>query len=117
MNGDDLGTAALITGALTFVLPPLVAWLRSYKAPAWVVGLIFFAVCFGAAALNLFLQDQILNPPAFDSARDLVKYYALNLLAVITAARVWYATFWKTVAAGALDGLENSGPRIGDDKQ
>lgn len=111
--GDDLSYAAMIAAALTFVLPPIVAALRGWNAPPWVVGLIFFGLCFIFAAVSLFLQDKILDPPAAVTGRELWKYYLLNLLAVITLARVWYSTFWKTLGAGALDGLERTGPQLG----
>lgn len=113
MTGDDVGFAAMIAGALTFFLPPIVSALRGWNAPPWVVGCIFFMLCFAFAAASLFLQDKILAPPDDITGRALWKYYLLNLLAVITLARVWYSTFWKTIGAGALDGLEHTGPQIG----
>lgn len=116
MTGDQQSIAALIIGALTFFLPPIVSALRGWNAPPWVVGMIFFALCFVAAGVSLYLQHEILDPPALNTRGDYVQYYLLNLLATITLARVWYGAMWKTIGAGALDGLEKTGPQIGADR-
>lgn len=112
---DQATITTIILGALTFFLPPIVSFLRGCNAPPWVVGVIFFAICFVAAGISLYLQEQILNPPALNTRADYLQYYLFNLMAVITLARVWYSTFWKTIGAGATAGLESTGPQLGGD--
>jgi hypothetical protein len=114
MTGNQVVDGALILSLLTFLLPPIVSFFRGRNTPAEIVGLIVFAFVFIFAGISLFLQDAILNPPAFDTTNGKIKYYLVNFIAVLALSVVWYQGVWKTVGASVTAKLEGVGPSPGD---
>ena len=117
MTGSQVVDAALIVGLLSFFIPAIVAFLRGRNTPSEIVGVIVFGVVFVGALAAMFIQDEILDPPAFDNLRDQIKYYLVNFLAVLAMASVWYRMFYKTIAADLTARLEQTGPQPGDPKK
>lgn len=114
MTGDQVVDAALIVPLLSFLIPPIVSFFRARETPVEIVGVIVFVVCFAGAGLAMFMQNQILNPPAFADRSEAVRYYIGNFVAVFVMAKVWYSGFWQTIGASLTARLEQIGPKPGD---